>query len=305
MGSSGLILVVIVAAWALFLVPQWLSRRSAALDPVELAGDQRLVGEQGSVEVLEPQAAGAEATDVAADPVAPRSRTSRTVASVLVRRREEPATGKTARVSTALTFRARRGAEARTRARSAAQQRRRIVLSLAAATVLAGAGIAIAQATGVPASWLWLALPGALLVGYLALLAITRPGAARPASAHGSADPSSGSPQSSALEDASTTAELESTVSVGGRASDGAPGEQAVPATPVAQDPQAWTPRPVPLPSYVTAPKAPRRIRSIDLSAPGSWTAEPSAESRSESPADLEHEAEPEFSDQRRRVVGE
>jgi hypothetical protein len=33
-----------------------------------------------------------------------------------------------------------------------------------------------------------------------------------------------------------------------------------------------WEPRPVPLPTYVTAPKARRAIRSIDLTAPGAWT---------------------------------
>jgi hypothetical protein len=33
-----------------------------------------------------------------------------------------------------------------------------------------------------------------------------------------------------------------------------------------------WQPRPVPLPTYVTAPQSRRVIRSIDLSAPGAWT---------------------------------
>ncbi|WP_298328102.1 hypothetical protein [Haloactinopolyspora sp.] len=37
-------------------------------------------------------------------------------------------------------------------------------------------------------------------------------------------------------------------------------------------DPDAWQPIPVPLPTYVTKPKAPRVARKIDLSKPGSWT---------------------------------
>ena len=33
-----------------------------------------------------------------------------------------------------------------------------------------------------------------------------------------------------------------------------------------------WDPVPVPLPTYVTAPKAPRSVRVIDLTKPGAWT---------------------------------
>ncbi|HYN75305.1 MAG TPA: hypothetical protein VEV13_03830 [Candidatus Limnocylindria bacterium] len=35
---------------------------------------------------------------------------------------------------------------------------------------------------------------------------------------------------------------------------------------------RAWAPVPVPLPTYVTAPKAPRSVRVIDLTKPGLWT---------------------------------
>ena len=37
-------------------------------------------------------------------------------------------------------------------------------------------------------------------------------------------------------------------------------------------DEGSWEPVPVPLPTYVLAPKAPRSVRVIDLSLPGSWT---------------------------------
>lgn len=38
------------------------------------------------------------------------------------------------------------------------------------------------------------------------------------------------------------------------------------------QDDQAWQPNPLPLPTYVTAPKAVRPIKVIDLTTPGAWT---------------------------------
>ena len=33
-----------------------------------------------------------------------------------------------------------------------------------------------------------------------------------------------------------------------------------------------WDPVPVPLPTYVLAPRAPRSVRVIDLKKPGAWT---------------------------------
>jgi len=38
------------------------------------------------------------------------------------------------------------------------------------------------------------------------------------------------------------------------------------------EDDEAWRPNPLPLPTYVTAPKAMRPIRVIDLTTPGAWT---------------------------------
>jgi hypothetical protein len=39
-----------------------------------------------------------------------------------------------------------------------------------------------------------------------------------------------------------------------------------------ARDTRSWEPVPVPLPTYVLAPKAPRSVRVIDLTLPGAWT---------------------------------
>ncbi|MFF7452724.1 hypothetical protein [Kitasatospora sp. NPDC008115] len=47
-----------------------------------------------------------------------------------------------------------------------------------------------------------------------------------------------------------------------------------------AAGPDSWEPVPVPLPTYVTAPVAPRVNRGLDLSAPGTWTAGRPAEAR-------------------------
>ena len=40
----------------------------------------------------------------------------------------------------------------------------------------------------------------------------------------------------------------------------------------VADDDEAWRPEPLPLPTYVTAPKAVRPIKVIDLTTPGAWS---------------------------------
>ncbi|WNM47374.1 hypothetical protein RMN57_23080 [Kitasatospora sp. CM 4170] len=56
-----------------------------------------------------------------------------------------------------------------------------------------------------------------------------------------------------------------------------------------AAGPDSWEPVPVPLPTYVTAPVAPRVSRGLDLSAPGTWTAGRPAEVR---PAEVRASAE-------------
>ncbi len=49
-----------------------------------------------------------------------------------------------------------------------------------------------------------------------------------------------------------------------------APQQPATGLAPAGAD--TWEPVPVPLPTYVTAPKARRSIRTIDLDTPGAWT---------------------------------
>ncbi|MFJ9949263.1 gephyrin-like molybdotransferase receptor GlpR [Kitasatospora sp. NPDC091207] len=62
-----------------------------------------------------------------------------------------------------------------------------------------------------------------------------------------------------------------------------------------AAGPDSWEPVPVPLPTYVTAPVAPRVSRGLDLSAPGTWTAGRPAESRPAEPRPTEGRTTPLF----------
>ncbi|MER7754811.1 gephyrin-like molybdotransferase receptor GlpR [Kitasatospora sp. NPDC097643] len=70
-----------------------------------------------------------------------------------------------------------------------------------------------------------------------------------------------------------------------------------------AAGPDSWEPVPVPLPTYVTAPVAPRVSRGLDLSAPGTWTAGRPAESRS-TPL-FDQYAEPPAAESRPRAANE
>ncbi|WP_406091930.1 hypothetical protein [Kitasatospora purpeofusca] len=70
-----------------------------------------------------------------------------------------------------------------------------------------------------------------------------------------------------------------------------------------AAGPDSWEPVPVPLPTYVTAPVAPRVNRGLDLSAPGTWTAGRPVESRN-TPL-FDQYAEPSAPESRPRAANE
>ncbi|MFE4518679.1 hypothetical protein ACFRMQ_31365 [Kitasatospora sp. NPDC056783] len=70
-----------------------------------------------------------------------------------------------------------------------------------------------------------------------------------------------------------------------------------------AAGPDSWEPVPVPRPTYVTAPVAPRVSRGLDLSAPGTWTAGRPAESR-KTPL-FDQYAEPQAPESRPRAANE
>ncbi|WP_443077733.1 divisome protein SepX/GlpR [Streptomyces sp. SP17BM10] len=70
-----------------------------------------------------------------------------------------------------------------------------------------------------------------------------------------------------------------------------------------AAGPDSWEPVPVPLPTYVTAPVAPRVSRDLDLTAPGTWTAGRPAEPRT-TPL-FDQYAEPPAPEPRQRAANE
>ncbi|MER8100123.1 gephyrin-like molybdotransferase receptor GlpR [Kitasatospora sp. NPDC094016] len=71
-----------------------------------------------------------------------------------------------------------------------------------------------------------------------------------------------------------------------------------------AAGPDSWEPVPVPLPTYVTAPVAPRVSRGLDLTAPGTWTAGRPAESTRNTPL-FDQYAEPSAPEARPRAANE
>ncbi|MFJ2806386.1 gephyrin-like molybdotransferase receptor GlpR [Kitasatospora sp. NPDC087271] len=71
-----------------------------------------------------------------------------------------------------------------------------------------------------------------------------------------------------------------------------------------AAGPDSWEPVPVPLPTYVTAPVAPRVSRGLDLTAPGTWTAGRPAESARNTPL-FDQYAEPSAPEARPRAANE
>ena len=290
MGGSGLIVVVIVAAWALFLVPQWMHRRASAA--AHLA--DRVTPDDGDVDADEASAG---------PPASRRSFGQRQ----LVRRHPqgEVRSGLLSRLR--LPSLARRRRTDAVRPRSAAAQRRRVLAVLALSTLLTAVVVGVGAVAGLPIPTWLVAVPGAAMVGYLVLLAIVRPGAreqadarprpmarpgARPAPEAEVADEPGEAPAMPAvrpagpLEPASPSQDQEA-------------GSEDVPAD------RTWTPVPLPTPTYVTAPRARRAVRTIDLSNPGSWTAEPTREAEPAAVGagegdDLEH-----YAVEHRRAVGD
>lgn len=249
MGGSGLIVVVIVAAWALFLVPQWLHRRAEAAsrladripetEDAEAPAPRRRFGRREVSRQPAPSSAGRRWW-----------RRRRSTAS---------ATVQAGPVGHAATRAAVEDAPAEQGAghagRSSAARRRRVLAVLASATLLTVGVVALSGLLGRPLPTWLVAVPGGLMVAYLLLLALVRPGAPRPVPrrvGYADATPVPADPPSAvaATEESETVETVE----------------------PVA-DPATWTPVPLPAPTYVTAPRAPRSVRTIDLSNPGSWTA--------------------------------
>ncbi|WP_461012337.1 divisome protein SepX/GlpR [Streptomyces capparidis] len=282
MSSSGLIYAVIVGAWAAYLVPMWLRRQDELNEarPTERFSTAiRLLSGRAAMErryakaatesghaqdpeephdpaPAEPEPAPAPSVDVRdlAVPVRPRQQQQQ---------QQPPPPGHGTR-----------------RARVLARRRRTTVvlfLTFTAGTVAAAVG-----------GWklLWLpAVPGVLLTAYIAHLRRQerrrfevkldqhraaeaahrlretrppRPAAAPPAAAPPAPEP----PAAPEPEEAVRRAVVEET--------DHAEWVDGMRRRPADQD--GWEPVPVPLPTYVTAPVAPRNTTGVDLNAPGTWS---------------------------------
>jgi hypothetical protein len=283
-GGSGLIIVVIVAAWALFLVPQWMHRRAAAAqhlaDRVEHAETD---GDLVDVDI-DTVGEGSEYQGSSASRGHRRVHGRRLLVRASVGDQAEPRRlgpwrlprmprrGPAGSSSAAVTG-------AASLPRTAASRRRRVLAVLASATLISALVVSVAAIAGLPVpAWL-VAIPGGAMVAYLTLLAIVRPGDARrhplprphlpEIGGHAHADDDG--PDVDGRPRDGDRAHLVP-VEAPGRGSSGESSREGQGGTRAGGD-ATWTPVPVPTPTYVTAPRARRTVRTIDLSDPGSWTA--------------------------------
>ena len=256
--SSGVIYAVIALLWAVVLVPMWLRRHD------EVSESRSVDRFQGAMRTLSRREASVDRREV------------------FVPRR--PA-----------AFRAHADGEPvqRTPVQEAAARRRLVILGLAGAVVLAiGLG-----GLGVTPLLLSL-LPLVLLVAYIlqARAAMRREQNRALAARRRRAVAARRRRQVAAAQAAAQDAPLRSRPAAQARPAVAEPAAVA-PSRSVAEvvEPEfydqiaqrAWDPVPVPVPTYVSAPKAPRSVRVIDLTLPGAWTS-----GRLDAPVELTAEQE-------------
>lgn len=292
---SALIFVALAVAWAVYLVPKALKHhdedaRSRTVDrfshtmrvlarrePVDKR-TARLVTPDGQA-VDEEQPAGVSRAERRADRRAAKAE------------RQAARAAEAERLAASLTpaqVRARRAAAGR------ATKRRRNVLGVVLLTNLVVIGLV---AFGVLA-WPYVALPAALLVGWLVLCRLMVKGEQRllPARRPGDRTPvdrmPADAPADAPAEDDAETREREVTdpaVEAAEEAADDIdPMEDTSAGISAIVDPAMWDPVPVTLPTYVTKPAATRRtVRTIDLDSTGVWTS-----GRTDADAQLAREAD-------------
>jgi len=256
--SSGVIYAVIALLWAVVLVPMWLRRHD------EVSESRSVDRFQGAMRTLSRREASVDRREV------------------FVPRR--PA-----------AFRAHADGEPvqRTPVQEAAARRRLVILGLAGAVVLAiGLG-----GLGVTPLLLSL-LPLVLLVAYIlqARAAMRREQNRALAARRRRAVAARRRRQVAAAQAAAQDGPLRSRPAAQARPAVAEPAAVA-PSRSVAEvvEPEfydqiaqrAWDPVPVPVPTYVSAPKAPRSVRVIDLTLPGAWTS-----GRLDAPVELTAEQE-------------
>ncbi len=284
---SGLIYAVIVVMWAAFLVPMWLRRHDEAVEAKSVdrfSTAMKVLARRMPTADPEPVKSTNETPSRNVDGLARlRNGVGRRLVSLAAGvRRHHVERGN-----------AERATRVGRRPLSLAARRRRVLAVLSALTVV----VALLAGSSVVPSLL-VAPPAVLLVGYVAHLRVqarrsadlarsrarARAGGAAlpelppsrtvkitPAPSRRHDEPLAPTAGSSTTSDSRTAVVLETagvlqTADVSrAAASAAAPDGFAGPRV-------AWDPVPVPSPTYVTAPRAPRAIRSIDLSTDGAWT---------------------------------
>ncbi len=247
--GSGLIYAVIVALWAVVLVPMWLNRHDANTETRSVdrfSSAMRSLSRRDNEAKKNPLVMPARGEESAPPRATRRSRQQ-------LRRAQRSA----ARVSAARAAASRpvsRPVSSASLVRQRQARRKVVVLSvLFLATVIA----VVSGVIGVAPMWV-IAIPTALLVGYVWLLrsatkraSMARTRARRRSGAAGARPARVARSGARSASYASARADqLDTQVVVEG----------------------GWEPVPVPLPTYVTAPTATAIPRIIDLTHPGSWT---------------------------------
>ncbi|MFF2141790.1 hypothetical protein [Kitasatospora sp. NPDC058190] len=315
MSSSGLIYAVIVGAWAAYLVPMWLRRQDELNEarPTERFSTAiRLLAGRSALERRAARALGDEPRDDEHSNDGPPERDEAASDDPAGREPEPPAEPCVERPAERPAPAGPAGAERRARLLA---RRRRMVTALFLAFAL---GAVVAAVAGL--AFLWVpAIPGALLTLYIGHLRklerqryevkLDRARAAQAAEQlrrrerqRAEAPAAEQAPVEAPVDEESAPAAPaehrpgrrphlrlaadpeEATVLVSASAvAEATEHEEWVDGMRErgAAGPDSWEPVPVPLPTYVTAPVAPRVSRGLDLSAPGTWTAGRPTESRS------------------------
>jgi hypothetical protein len=268
--GSGLIYLAIVIVWAAILIPMFLRSRDAALE------DRSVERFDHAMSILSQQ-------EEAELPHSPEYRAAEPRKDEASHRETMPAQAGRRRVTTDQAAERQTGPAKRVRRRpSLARRRARTLITLLALTLVAAL---LAFTPFVP---LWAPLPFAvLLVSFVVHLrnqAVRQqrgrqsPTAERlevSAPEPASAEEQSAQPQESARPPARTEfvpgpsrAVVVETKGTGAAAN----ADSSSHPDGLLADDEAWRPNPLPLPTYVTAPKAVRPIRVIDLTTPGAWT---------------------------------
>lgn len=246
MGYSGLIYAAIVAGWAAVLVPRWVRRN----EEVERA---REIDEARGVRVLRRRSGQIHAAHrpAAADHTVLRGEADGLTVGVADDRAADPEVRDDRREVPAPPAEPVRDLDlafAR-----AARQRRRVLAVLMLVTMLVGVAVAIGRAP------VWGLV--AAVVPVVAFVFLARRAAIVQARRRERLRRALRAPEVSVVDD---EPEVEAEPGMRVAVLDDPVFEQV--------DPDAWQPSPVPLPTYLTKPMAPRVARTIDLTQPGSWT---------------------------------